>query len=59
MKFSAKLSDQESKNVENDPPIKEKIPGEDQSSEVKTKVSIVWIKYNMYPYQYKSIPTSL
>ena len=52
MKFSAKLSDQVSKNVENDPPIKESIPGEDQSSEVKTKVSIVWIKYNMYPYQY-------
>ena len=41
MNFLVKFSDQVPKNVENGSPINELPTGEDQSSQVKTKVSTV------------------
>ena len=45
-----KFSDQVPKNVENDLPIKQSMSGDDQSSEVKTKVSIVIFVYKSKNY---------
>ena len=45
-----KFSDQVPKKVENDLPIKQSMSGDDQSSEVKTKVSIVIFVYKSKNY---------